>query len=107
MKIFIAFLFYFLGISVSIAENTEMKILDEISGESLSIVNSALIEFQKRDLSLKGRKITVIEMEEHYIVLFEDANRSLTNLGSSANFPELNVIIDKETLKVLRSEFAR
>lgn len=77
-----------------------------ISGKLLLFFQVALRELEKKGLEASKYKVSLYRLEETYVVIFEDPSISLSQRGSSANMPSLEVKMSLDG-KVIKSHFGR
>lgn len=83
--------------------------LERMSVRALRIVESAMPEFERRVTPVDGLEayeISVHETKNEFIVIFM-IPPSAGAMGNPSDKPGLEVYIEKETLRVLRSHFIR
>lgn len=81
--------------------------MESISGKIFVVIQAALPELQKVDLSVVNYKIVVFEKEQSYVVLFDDPDRPPGRFGSTENMLCFEVEVNKSDLRVIRANFVR
>ena|SRR5215468_8676231 len=83
------------------------KVVDTITSASLRLIQSALPELTRYSLKLDGYRITVVQWNGHYGVLFKDLNAPPGCYGScSRDKPAFEVELSEDG-EVIRSHFSR
>jgi hypothetical protein len=85
--------------------------VERMSGRALRIIEAARPEFERRVTLAEGLEeyeISIHETKDAFVVLFIVPSPSKPGaMGNPSDKPALQVYIEKETLRVLRSHFVR
>jgi hypothetical protein len=94
--------------AAAVSPDAPLRIFSTISGIHAKAVQLAVVEFEKQQLDLTKYNVTISEENSTYVVVFDPPGRPLHALGSwNHEWPTFNVEIDKATMKVTESSFAR
>ncbi|MDP1932164.1 MAG: hypothetical protein Q8L60_11980 [Gammaproteobacteria bacterium] len=77
-----------------------------MTGEQYKLVSAAVAEFQNKGLRIDGYAITLFKSGENFVVLFNDPERSATQLGSTNRMISFSVNLNREG-EVLSSQGER
>ena len=94
-------------VSASPACQCELPGFETISSQAFLAIQSAAPELGKRNLSVDGYRITVMNSGKNLPVLFQDPSLPLTALGSSSSKPALSVELSAVNYKVVSSNYVR
>jgi hypothetical protein len=81
----------------------------ELDGRTAKVVQIAVSELERMAprQELKGYVVFVHESDSAFVVVFDDPNRSPSQLGSTPEMPTFEVEIVKSDLRVARKNFVR
>lgn len=78
-----------------------------ILGVDLKAIQAAIPAFEEHGMKIDGYRVIVIEEKESLIVLFDDPERSPTQMGSTKRMVSFEVRLRKADLSIIESHFVR
>jgi len=88
-------------------EQARIEVIDSLAGTSQRLVQVAMPEFEREGLHLDEYRIVIMRLNDHYVVVFEDANAPSSQRGSPSGRLGFEVEIDATGKRVLSTHFSR
>ncbi len=89
------------------ASSADLKAVESISGKGFHIIEAAIPATVPHKLNINQYRISVMESDSSFVVLFEDPNAKPGQRGSTAKMSSFEVELSKHGLRVIRSNFVR
>ena len=89
------------------AQSKSPKLRADFPGSTLKWIHAAEPEFQRRNLDLDKYTVTVAEQDDSVVIALRSLDATKGARGSAGKFPEYEVEVSKNDMKIIRSNFVR